>query len=158
RPAAERQSRRAGHARGAPHSMKRQAIAVVILALAGCSIDSGPKALRKYEPPRDATSALEPRLQGVASAPGEKGFTATFWPVPMWMSGRLNEVAADGDGVSSTAFTLAGVVAIPWLPVWLSTTSQLDRRTGEHATHSATWSLLFTDTAEGSWPPEVPAM
>jgi hypothetical protein len=143
-----------------PHRMRRAAGAVIALVLAGCSIGSGPDALRKYEPPGHEVAVPGQSWRDAASVSGEKGSTANIWLLPMWMSGRVTEVAADGDSVSSTSFTLAnpGLVVIPWLPVWFSADSQLDSRTGERAARSATWSLLFTHTDEGNWPAQLPAV
>jgi hypothetical protein len=133
---------------------------VLLLCSAGCAFDKSSTQFSAHQPPRIGEPLPAHYWDEVGPAAGKSGYSGSAWLLPFWVSGEFSTIAADAESTTSTNFAVVnpGFVALPWLPLWVSAQTQLDRKDGVRATSRMTWTPLSTSTEDAGWPADEPAL
>lgn len=142
------------HARTFSIVVRFALITVGASALSACSIGGGPLPLESFALATPDAPLTETAWEDVRGNAGKQSFQGHLWLAPIWFSGEHVKAAKDGDSVSRTEFAFfdLGVLFLPFLPLWISADTRLDRQSGSRATQSFVWNPLYTSWESDGWP------
>ncbi|MHC4846663.1 MAG: hypothetical protein ACYTCU_10955, partial [Planctomycetota bacterium] len=126
---------------------------IACLSLAGCAINEGPQALRALGLPAGGSRASADWWAAARPYAGEYAERVGMAPFPTWLSVDSLDVDEGGALATGRRFRLLnlGLLAVPWLPLWISNDIRIVREGETTSAGRVDWSPLWASSSRTAW-------